>query len=204
MIAISDDISEKAEITNLGLESADDFIFGQLCSYELQWPESVVNENTMIVRAVQIAEGAEVYVTAGKEGITAEEALSEEKLTAGNEMNIRYPAKVYLTIKASDQGLDSGFAIQASFSPTVGDDDPITDDGRDVSNTTKIINQENNEETKSDVALILLIILILTAAAVIAVVCVYNKRKQAGKGCCSKKVPIDPKINPAKPAQADN
>ena len=55
-------------------------------------------------------------------------------------MNIRYPAKVYLTIKASDQGLDSGYAIQASFSPTVGDDEPITDDGRDVSNTTKVIN----------------------------------------------------------------
>ena len=35
VIAVSDDISEKAEITNLGLESADDFIFGQLCSYEL-------------------------------------------------------------------------------------------------------------------------------------------------------------------------
>ena len=94
----------------------------------------------MIVRALSIAEGAEVYVIAGEDGITAEEALSEEKLIEGNEMNIRYPAKVYLTIKASDQGLDSGYAIQASFSPTVGDDKPITDDGRDVSNTTKVIN----------------------------------------------------------------
>ena len=35
VIAVSDDISEKVEITNSGLESADDFIFGQLCSYEL-------------------------------------------------------------------------------------------------------------------------------------------------------------------------
>ena len=95
-------------------------------------------------------------------------------------MNIRYPAKVYVTIKASDQGLDSGYAIEASFSPTVGDDEPITDDGRDVSNTTKVINQDNNEETKSDVALILLIILILIAVAVVVVVCVYNKRKQSG------------------------
>ena len=32
----------------------------------------------MIVRAVEIAEGADVYVTAGEDGITAEEALSEE------------------------------------------------------------------------------------------------------------------------------
>ena len=92
-------------------------------------------------------------------------------------MYIKYPAKVYLTIKASDQGLESGYAVQASFSPTVGDDKPITDDGRDVSNTTKIINQGNDEEKKSDVALILLIVLILTAAVAVVVVCIYNKRK---------------------------
>ena len=67
--------------------------------------------------------------------------------------------------------------MQASFSPTVGDDKPITDDGRDVSNTTKIINQGNDEEKKSDVALILLIVLILTAAVAVVVVCIYNKRK---------------------------
>ena len=51
-VEISDDISEKVEITNLSHEETDDFIFGQLCSYELLWPESVVNENTMILKAV--------------------------------------------------------------------------------------------------------------------------------------------------------
>ena len=44
----------------------------------------MVNDNTMIVRALSIAEGAEVYVIAGEDGITAEEALSEEKLIEGN------------------------------------------------------------------------------------------------------------------------
>ena len=120
-------------------------------------------------------------------------------------MYIRYPAKIYLTVKASDQGLESGYTVQASFSPTVADE-PITDDGRDVSNTTKIINQEDTEEKKSDVALILLIVLILMAAAAVVVICIYNKRKQPGQGCCRKKLQIDPKtrarINPDKSDQA--
>lgn len=48
--------------------------------------------------------------------------LDEEQLIEGNEMFIRYPAKVYMIVKASDEGLDSSYAIQASFSPTIGDD----------------------------------------------------------------------------------
>lgn len=121
-------------------------------------------------------------------------------------MQIRYPAIVYITAKASDNGLDSAYTIEAFFSPTKSDN-PITEGGKTSDNTEIITNQvketitiESDNEETSNVALVLLIILIILAIFAVVVVCIYNRRKPGG--LCLKKVPIDakknagPRINP--------
>ena len=49
-----------------------------------------------------MSEGASIYIAAGADGITENDAMDEEKLTDGNQLQIRYPASIYLTVKASD------------------------------------------------------------------------------------------------------
>ena len=77
-----------------------------------------------------MSDSASIYVAAGVDGITVNKEMDEAQLTNGNQMQIRYPAIVYITAKASDNGEDSAFTIEAFFSPTKSDT-PITDGGKD-------------------------------------------------------------------------
>lgn len=45
-----------------------------------------MDENSIIIKAVQVSEGASVYITAGADGITENDAMDEEKLTDGNQL----------------------------------------------------------------------------------------------------------------------
>jgi hypothetical protein len=79
-------------MTNSSVVNSSDFIFGQLCAYDLQWPESAVEGDKMYIKANDIAEGAQVYVAAGVAGMTSGEKQSEEQLFDGKSLLIKYPS----------------------------------------------------------------------------------------------------------------
>ena len=111
--------------------------------------------------------------------------MVERILTDGRELEIRYPAAIYLTVKSSEQGLDSSFTLEASFSqaPTAS-----------IDIINEVIKAKSEEESNTRLGFILLVAIMLMAMTSIFVICIYNKRKQAGKGCFSfEKVSIRPK-----------
>jgi len=45
-------------LTSLGHEKSPDFIFGQLCNYEVVWPAEAKNDDKLFLTAMTLAEGA--------------------------------------------------------------------------------------------------------------------------------------------------
>ena len=69
--------------------------------------------------ATEMSAGASVYAAHGI-GFTLEEKLEEVKFSeVDDELTVEYPSSVYLTAKASDEGLDSAFRLTASYTQVV-------------------------------------------------------------------------------------
>jgi len=49
----------------IGHEKSANFIFGEVCSYEVKWPEQATDGDQLSVKAVEIAAGATVYAAYG-------------------------------------------------------------------------------------------------------------------------------------------
>ena len=102
-------------LSNLGAQNGSNFLFSQLCTYELIWPAGdaieLTQESELILEAESLSEGAEVKVTV----ISGNILQSEKFLEQGDQLMFYYPAQVYVVAKASDQGLQSSFTINASF-----------------------------------------------------------------------------------------
>ena len=97
VVAAESEAEAEIVMTNLGNAKSSDFIFGQLCSYEVKWPKNAVYDDEIVLTAVTLAEGAEVYIASGAEGLFSAssnkvEMMSEDKLSEGKELRIKYPA----------------------------------------------------------------------------------------------------------------
>ena len=166
--------------------------------------------------ATEMSAGASVYAAHGI-GFTLEEKLEEVKFSeVDDELTVEYPSSVYLTAKASDEGLDSAFRLTASYTQVVIEiieetttettaveadstaiEDvikPITEiiQLREVERKTEIIDEpavEGGNKDSSTFALILLFILVVIAAITIVFIIVYNK-KNGSSLCCRRKIKI--------------
>lgn len=54
-----------------------DFVFGQICAYEVKWPEEAVDNDVIVLKADTLAEGALIYVASGVDGLTSTIASDE-------------------------------------------------------------------------------------------------------------------------------
>ena len=78
----------------------------------------------VILSVVWLEEGATIYLAYGDGNLT--EYLSEIDFTkASGELIVDYPQKIFLTVKASDEGLDSAFVVKARMVviPKVSDEE---------------------------------------------------------------------------------
>ena len=60
------------QIATLGNEDSEDFFFGEVCSYELIWPDNeYLNErDSLVLQATQIPDSVHIYVAYGLEDLT--------------------------------------------------------------------------------------------------------------------------------------
>ena len=76
----------------MGNEKSDGFIFGEVCSYQIVWPNEAKEGDEINVRLTDIEVGTSVFVAAG-EGFALGEKLEEEQLAQVNDsLKIAYPS----------------------------------------------------------------------------------------------------------------
>ena len=110
------DINGEAQaISSTGHAKSYDFIFGQLCSYELIWPEQGRSLDQIVLTVASKAEGATLYVGYSTSELQSNGFEKETILLPDSKLVVNYPDKVIITAKASDDGGDSAFEISASF-----------------------------------------------------------------------------------------
>ena len=70
------------EVTMTSRDNPDssDFIFGQLCAYEVQWPEGSVEEDKIFVIADELDDAAQVYASYGLDDLYSNTILNEVEL----------------------------------------------------------------------------------------------------------------------------
>ena len=135
-IVIPDVGGAEVRMTSFDNPKTSDFIFGQLCTYLLNWPENAKENDTMTVTADELESGATVYAATQ---IFSTESDAEEKHLAsiGASFTVEWPRQVWLTAVASDTGSASGFRLSATYydSPVVPTDGngETTEDGTTIS-----------------------------------------------------------------------
>ena len=123
---------------------------------------------------------------------------------------------MFITAKASDDGADSAFLIDATFNASAisndKEDEDDDDDEKAIINegtrteyetVKEIVQLEEDDEDKEGVTIILLIILVVVGTLAVIVICLYNRKKLHG-GCCPKKIPEVTKKNPGRINPAAN
>ena len=58
-------VETEAEITNLGQEKSANFIFGEVCSYQVKWPEGSVEGDTMKLGLSELEGSLTLYAAHG-------------------------------------------------------------------------------------------------------------------------------------------
>ena len=120
-------------VTSVGNSRSSDFIFGQICSYEVVWPEQAQDGDHFIVGATSVALGAIVSAIFGEEKINSKEFLREANLTEGVKLKVKYPLTAVITARAADTSENSDFSLSVTYGKGEG------------SSRSGIVNQ--NEET---------------------------------------------------------
>jgi hypothetical protein len=74
----ADDIT--VTITSVGHKKSSDFVFGQVCNYEIVWPTEVKNYDKLLMRVTTMADAAEVYAAGSADGLYTGVQAREIKL----------------------------------------------------------------------------------------------------------------------------
>lgn len=122
-------------ITSLENKNSNEFSFAQLCAYEVKWPQEATDGDELIFTATYLAEGAQVFVASAKKELTSSETTGgiETKLDVMDEvLRYKYPMNIFVTVKASDLGLDSAFRVNVSFLPQYIEEEYNTGQDEDI------------------------------------------------------------------------
>ena len=77
---------------------SNDFIFGQMCSYEISWPEDATEYDEIVLSVLSLEEGATVYATDSPDLFDSESDLIQEQLlSSDSKVTIKHPNSLYVT-----------------------------------------------------------------------------------------------------------
>ena len=110
-----DESGSSTTITATGHAESADFIFGQVCNYELFWPETAKDKDQITVSVIEKADGNTLYVGQGSDGLCSTDSLKENIMQSGTTLLVDYPTKVIITAKSSEDGQDSTFQVTVRF-----------------------------------------------------------------------------------------
>lgn len=68
-----------------------DFIFSELCNYEVLWPAGLKENDKLVLSATTLAEGVSVYIAKSKDGLETGVKAEEIKLIKDGRYEVAHP-----------------------------------------------------------------------------------------------------------------
>ena len=102
-------------ITIVGNDNEEDYVFGQVCSYEVSWPaDTSQTDGQILLTADRIDDTANVYVAVGDSIANARE---EQRLTEGGveSVSVRYPDRIFVVTRSADDLSEAGFSLRVKY-----------------------------------------------------------------------------------------